>query len=242
MTETKQEGFHCEVIGRVRSPFKEKFGIPRQPGVVEAIAGQIELLPPWNTRAIVDRLDEYSHLWVSFIFHECVKEGWRARVRPPRLGGNERVGVFASRSPFRPNHLGLSVVRLLGIIDTGSGISLSIAGLDMLDNTPVVDIKPYVPYADCVSDAVGGFAPSSPEHQLQVRYAEQVRSWLAQRADAADLERSITALLALDPRPAYHGKADHVERIYGMRLFDLDIRWRVNAGQVLVLEINELAG
>jgi len=236
MQKYDSDSYRCDVIGRVHSPFKEKFGIPRQSGLISDIEGEIELLPPWNTPGMVDRLEEYSHLWVSFIFHECLDQGWRERVRPPRLGGNERVGVYASRSPFRPNHLGLSVVRLLNI-SVESGVRLSIAGLDMLDGTPVVDIKPYVPYVDCVPGASGGFAPSRPELKLQVVFTDVLKTYLDQRDDDGKLERMIIAVLTLDPRPAYHQQSVQAGRLYGMRLADVNFRWKVDDGQAIVESI-----
>jgi len=222
--------YPCEVIGLIESPFKEKFGIPRQPGLVAA-EGVLRMLTPYDRPEMFEGLEDFSHIWLTFVFHANVAQGWQPRVRPPRLGGNARVGVFASRAPFRPNHLGLSVVELLGV-DERDGLRLRLRGLDLLDGTPVLDIKPYVPYTDAIADARAGFAPEAPPARLPVRFAEATARLLAERPGLREL---IANTLALDPRPAYH--ADDPARVYGMRLADLDVRWRVLAGAVEVIEL-----
>ncbi len=156
-----------EPVGVIESCFKEKFGIPRQPGLVEAACASLRLLPPYDRAEAVRGLEGFSHVWLIFGFHATAAQGWRPTVRPPRLGGNARLGVFATRSTFRPNPLGLSVVRLLDI-DTRRGVQLQLAGGDLLNGTPVYDIKPYLPYADALSEAVGGFAPDGPARPLPV--------------------------------------------------------------------------
>jgi tRNA-Thr(GGU) m(6)t(6)A37 methyltransferase TsaA len=225
----------CETIALVRSPYREKFGIPRQAGLVAAAKGWIDMLPPYDAPEMVAGLQDFSHIWLSFVFHAARPQGWRARVRPPRLGGNQRRGVFATRSPFRPNHLGLSLVELLSI-ESASGVSLEVAGLDLLDGTPIVDIKPYVPYADSRPEARAGFAAEPPAAILEVVFTSTVRQALARRPDGGMLESLIVQTLALDPRPAYQANRGK-EREYGSVLVDVDVRWRVRAGMAEVFEL-----
>lgn len=225
----------CETIALARSPYREKFGIPRQAGLVGAAEGWIDMLPPYDAPQMFAGLQDFSHIWLSFVFHAARTQGWRARVRPPRLGGNQRMGMFATRSPFRPNHLGLSLVELLDI-EQDSGVRLKVAGLDLLDGTPIVDIKPYVPYADTRPEARAGFAAERPAAVLQVVFAEVVDQALAQRPDGVVLRALITQTLALDPRPAYQADR-HSERNYGAILIDVDVRWRVRAGVAEVFEL-----
>jgi tRNA-Thr(GGU) m(6)t(6)A37 methyltransferase TsaA len=227
-----------DFIAYLRTPFREKFGIPRQAGLVE-VPGSIEMVPPWDRRDYFQGLEEVSHLWVTFLFHQNRNQGWRGRVRPPRLGGNQRFGVFATRSPFRPNHLGLSVVRLVEIESSGGRrVRLHVSGVDMVDGTPVLDIKPYIPYADAVRGAHGGFAAKAPEPRLQVLFAETVEQQLAALENGQALREQIRALVALDPRPAYAAGADR-GRAYGMRFQCWNIRWRVDdaAATARIVEI-----
>ena len=226
-----------QIIGLVRSPFREKFGIPRQPGLVNEVEGRVVMLPPFDDPLMFSGLEEFSHIWLGFLFHDVMDQGWRRRVRPPRLGGNRQVGVFASRSPYRPNHLGLSVVRLLGV-DTSAGVSLRVQGLDLLDGTPVVDIKPYVPYVDSIAHASGGFAPHAPSGALEVVFSPRSMQALEKIGDPK-FEPLIARLLALDPRPAYR-REDEPGRIYGMRLENFNISWRVAGGKLEVLEITSI--
>lgn len=219
-------------IGVVRSPYREKFGIPRQPGLVNVLS-HLDLLPGFDDPAAVDGLSGFSHLWLTFLFHAGADQGWRARVRPPRLGGNTRVGVFASRSPFRPNRLGLSVVKLVEI-DTRDGVRLTLQGADLLDGTPVLDIKPYVPYVDAIADARSGFAPSPPS-SLSVRFLAAAERALRGRAELAAL---IVQVLSQDPRPAY--QANDPEREYGMALADVNLRFRIAECEVQVLSVAPL--
>lgn len=223
-----------QIIGLVESPFKEKFGIPRQPGLVSEAEGRVVMQAPFDDPLMFSGLEDFSHIWLSFLFHDVMDQGWRPRVRPPRLGGNQQIGVFASRSPYRPNHLGLSVMRLLEV-DNSAGVSLQVQGLDLLDGTPVVDIKPYVPYVDSIPHASGGFAPDAPAETLEVEFSSKAAEALAEIADPK-LEQLLTRLLGLDPRPAYR-RGDDSGRIYGMRLADYNIIWKVEDGQLEVLEI-----
>jgi len=225
-----------ETIGIIHSPFKEKFGIPRQPGLVPQVQATLQLLPPYDRPEAVAGLEGYSHIWIQFLFHQAMRGQWQPTVRPPRLGGNKRVGVFASRSPFRPNPIGLSVVGLRQVRCDKGGVELLLGGVDLLDGTPVLDIKPYVAYVDSIADARSGFAPAAPDQRLDVRFAAVAEGQLRERQDGDELKAMIRALLAIDPRPAYAGEGDG-ERIYGIRLYDFDLRWRVRGGRVEVLEL-----
>ncbi len=232
-----------KVIGTVKSCFKEKFGIPRQSGLVTEAKGFIELLPPFNREEAVRGLDQFSHLWVSFIFHQTVAQGWQSMVRPPRLGGNKKVGVFASRSMFRPNPIGLSVVKIDGI-DIDGGIKINISGIDLLDGTPVIDIKPYLPYVDSVADACGGFAPQPPNSENEVLFSEVAVSAIDSLQGKYDLELRllITQVLQSNPAPAYINDMDKLDREkvreYGMKLLDFDLKWRfIGQGRIEVISL-----
>lgn len=211
-------------IGHVRSCFREKFGIPRQPHLAPAARGVLELLPPFDQPQAAEGLEQVSHVWLLFLFHQALETQPRLRVRPPRLGGNRQVGVFATRSTHRPNGIGQSVVRLERI-EPGR---LYLSGIDLLDGTPVLDIKPYLPYADAVADARNAMAEQAPP-TLAVSWCDAA---LAQaRREALRLGEPLVALieqcLAQDPRPAY--QAPDPARRYGMRLWDLDVRWHYPA-------------
>jgi len=228
--------YEFDAIGLVHSPFKEKFGIPRQPGLVPEINAVLELLPPFDRPEAVSGLQGYSHIWVQFVFHQTVQDQWQPTVRPPRLGGNRRVGVFASRSPFRPNPIGLSVVKLNEIHCAAGRVELAVSGVDMVDGTPVLDVKPYIPYVDSIPDALSGYAPVPPEHPFDVHILPLAEEQLGQRPDAARLRVLIKSILEVDPRPAYMGESQ-AERVYGIRLYDFDLRWRVEGKRVEVLEL-----
>lgn len=233
------QSFNFKSIGIVHSPYREKFGIPRQPGLVDAEAS-IELLPPYNRAEAVKGLEAFSHIWVSFVFHGVKREQWRPTVRPPRLGGNERVGVFATRSTHRPNPLGLSVVELTGIDASEGRVVLRIKGADMLDGTPVLDIKPYIPYVDSNPDAQAGFAAEAPVTQLDVSFTAEALAACSRLQDRYPrLEGLLIDILAQDPRPAYQaGRSEGRE--YGISLYDLNIRFRVDRGEAEVLRIDKL--
>ena len=225
-----------ESIGFIHSPFKEKFGVPRQPGLVLQIQAILELVAPYDRREAVAGLEGYSHIWIQFLFHRLGPYNWQPSVRPPRLGGNRRVGVFASRSPFRPNPIGLSVVKLERVDCTGGRVRLELSGVDLVDGTPVLDIKPYVPYVDSIPDAESGFASAAPTPVLDVDFLPAAVDQLARHPDGKRLREELVALLEIDPRPAYIGEAEE-SRIYGIRLYDFDLRWRVRGERVEVLEI-----
>lgn len=211
--------------------------MPRQPGLVSAARGYLELLPDFAHPEAFEGVEGFSHLWVIFGFSAC--EGrYGLRVRPPRLGGNEEMGVFATRSPFRPNNLGLSVLTFEGLESSGTSLRLGVSGLDMIDGTPVYDIKPYVPYTDSVPEARGGFAASAPAADLEVFFSDRAEDDLNAAGDGSALRELIIQTLALDPRPAYQ-RADDA-RLYGMQLSGHDVRWRLRAGQVQVEQVMKL--
>ncbi len=244
--ETKASiSFEFNPIGVIHSCFKEKFGIPRQPGLVSEARATLELKAPFNRCEAVDGLDGFSHIWVIFVFHEAMREQWRPTVRPPRLGGNQRVGVFASRSPFRPNPVGLSVVKLEKIECDGGRCLLHLSGADLLDGTPVLDIKPYLPYADALPGANGGYAADYPAQNVSIMFSELADAQCTERENTGTpgLRLLIKQVLSQDPRPAYRTNGERAEKqTFGMRLYDFDLRWMVEAGQVTVLELSPVSG
>lgn len=215
-------------IARIRSDFKTKFGIPRQAGIVEELEAVIVFEPEYREAEALRGIEEFSHLWLIWHFSEAAQDTWSPTVRPPRLGGNVRVGVFATRSPFRPNSLGLSCVKLLGIEDSPEGKILRVGGADLMDGTPIFDIKPYVPYADCKPDALYGFAPDSGK-TLSVELPAAIPS-----AFPAEKLGALKAVLANDPRPRYQKDP---ERIYAMEFAGFEVRFRVSGETVYIMEI-----
>ena len=238
--------FNVSAIGTVTSPYKEKFAIPRQPGLVTAAKGYIELATNLDSEAMVQGLEGYSHIWVLFMFHQNLAHGWKAKVKPPRLGGNKKIGVLATRSTFRPNGIGMSVlpidkVETVRLNNNQMQTRIYVSGLDLLDGTPVIDIKPYIPYSDSLTDATAGFAEQAPEAKLSVYFSESAQQVLTNTAPS--LKTLIEQVLAQDPRPAYRqNKPD--ENTYGMRLHDLNITWQcssLNKVQVLAITPYESA-
>ncbi|MEE4607253.1 MAG: tRNA (N6-threonylcarbamoyladenosine(37)-N6)-methyltransferase TrmO [Desulfobacteraceae bacterium] len=226
--------YRFDPIGRIRSCFPQKFGIPRQSGLVPQATAVLELFAPYGRAEALAGLEGFSHLWVVFIFHAHLGRPWHPTVRPPRLGGNRRIGLFASRSAFRPNPIGISAVRLDGIRQEGDRAEIDLLGGDFLDGTPVLDIKPYLPYADAIAQAAGGFAADSPP-LLPVGFAPEVEAACRKSGDAR-LKALITGVLANDPRPAYDARSDD-SAVYGMRICDLEVKWRVHQGRVKVLSV-----
>lgn len=218
-------------IGFIRTPFADKFGIPRQPSLAPHAIGTLKLIAPYNHADCVRGLEDFSHVWLSFIFHEVAGQ-WSPTVRPPRLGGNEKIGVFASRSPFRPNSLGLSLLQLLKI-DTHNGITLHFSGLDLVDQTPIIDIKPYIPFVECQTNAKAGFVKGQPP-RLHVEFSELAYQQIS-NAPQDNLLELITEVLAQDPRPAY---ASDPYRTYGIRLYQFDIQWRCDGNCAYVLGLD----
>ncbi len=232
--------YSFDTIGVIHSCFKEKFGIPRQPGLVQEARAELELLPPYNRPEALRELEGFSHIWVLFVFHGVKRQAWKPTVRPPRLGGNQRVGVFASRSTHRPNPIGMSVVALEGIEQRGERLFLQLSGVDLMDGTPVLDIKPYLPYADALPQARGGFAPEPQVGAYEVLFSPEAESACQSRAgDYPHLHAFIEEILRHDPRPAYVGD-EGGERVFGMRLFDFDLRWRVEGETIHVLALAPL--
>ena len=238
MTADVPDAIPCRPIGIIRSPFREKFGIPRQPGLAPAARATLEPVPPYDRPEAFEGLDDFSHIWVLFHFHATARETWKPTVRPPRLGGNRRVGVFASRSMFRPNPIGLSVVALERIDRAGPRPILHLRGADLLDGTPVLDIKPYLPWVDALPGARAAYAGNRPGTVMPVRYAPAARKQLN---DAARMDPDFPALveqvLALDPRPAYRTAKDERARVYGMRLAGFDVRWKMTDAGIEVVTV-----
>ncbi|TDX28139.1 tRNA-Thr(GGU) m(6)t(6)A37 methyltransferase TsaA [Modicisalibacter xianhensis] len=231
------DAFSLSAIGRIASDYPDKFGIPRQPGLVPAGRAVLHLLPPYDDPLAVRGLEQVSHLWLTFVFHRS-PERWTALVRPPRLGGNTKIGVFATRSTHRPNRLGLSLVALKRI-ETDNGVRLYLQGHDLVDGTPVLDIKPYLPWAEALPEARAGFAPHPPPRH-EVRFTRQAIAMLEERGDADSLRELIRQVLAQDPRPAYRRGAE--SRIYGVPLRDVDVRFRAcdDGTGGIVMEVVEL--
>ena len=222
--------YPVKAIARIQSDFTTKFGIPRQSGLVEALRAAVVFEPEYRNPDSLRGLDGFSHIWLIWQFSQSIRTGWSPTVRPPRLGGNERVGVFASRSPFRPNALGLSAVRLLGIERrTDIGPVLVVAGADLMDGTPIFDVKPYLPYTDCLPQATGGFASSGGGDCLRVEFPQQ---WLD--LVPPDKREALTGVLARDPRPPYQ---DDPNRVYGMAFAGMDIRFTVRAHILTVCQV-----
>ena len=230
--------FSFAQIGVIQSPWKEKFAVPRQPGLIEDGGGELHLLPPYNQAEAVRGLEAFSHLWLLFVFHQTMEGGWRPTVRPPRLGGNARMGVFATRSTFRPNPIGMSLVELKAIRCQKSQVILELGSLDLVDGTPIVDIKPYLPFAEAVHDARAGFAQHAPLAEMPVRFSEQAQQQLARHQQRyPQLARFISQVLAQDPRPAYR-KGEEPDREYAVWLLDFNVRWRVTAEGTEVLALD----
>jgi len=230
--------FNLQPIGIIRTPYREKFIVPRQPGLVTSISAELVLSPPFNRPETVRDLDQFSHLWLIFLFHQTIEQGWQPTVRPPRLGGNQRVGVFASRSPFRPNPIGISAVELCAIRQTDNGAILELKGVDLVDKTPILDIKPYIPYTDAIPTATGGFANQAPQNQMQVSFSEISLKQLAKLSNRhPQLQQQISELLATDPRPAYR-RSQQDNNEYGALLYDYNIRWKIVDGETLVVAVD----
>lgn len=217
-------------IAHICSPFPTKFGIPRQSGLVDALRATVVFEPEFRNADALRGLEGFSHLWLIWEFSEARRDGWSPTVRPPRLGGNARMGVFATRSPFRPNPLGLSCVRLEGIRhDAALGAVLDVSGADLMDGTPIYDVKPYLPYADCKPEAVGGFAASGEGRLLTVRADETLLAGLPTRTREA-----LLGVLAHDPRPSYQNDPD---RVYGMAFGGCEVRFSVDGETLTVRSV-----
>lgn len=219
-----------KIIARIHSDFPSKFGIPRQSGLVEHLHATVVFEPEYRNPDALRGMEDFSHLWLIWQFSEAVREDWSPTVRPPRLGGNTRIGVFATRSPFRPNAIGLSCVKLLRLENTKEfGPVIHVAGADLMDGTPIFDIKPYIPYADCHPEACGGFTDTAADFLLDVDFPSDLLSLLPQ-----DKQEAAVSVLTHDPRPSYQRDPD---RIYGLPFAGFDIRFRVKDQRLTVLEV-----
>lgn len=235
------QGWCFDPIAYVESPFQDKFAIPRQPGLAPSARGLVRFVPPYDQPEALDGLEQVSHLWLHWVFHKVPAGSWQPRVRPPRLGGNRYLGVFATRSMFRPNPIGLSLVRLESISSRGGAVTLEVSGLDLLDGTPVLDIKPYLPYSDSIPDARHALADKAPEPSLRLDFGEEALKSLSimDKSEADILRNLIQEILCLDPRPAYrHRQVDR--RKYGTRLMGREVRWSMTGmDSLVVFEIGE---
>ena len=225
------ENYAVKPIARLRCDLPDKFGLPRQAGIVEELEGLVVFEPEYRNPDALRGIEGFSHLWLIWQFSEAVRSDWSPTVRPPRLGGNTRVGVFATRSPFRPNALGLSCVRLLGVeTDPALGPVLRVGGADLMDGTPIFDVKPYLPYADSRPEARAGFAPDSGA-TLAVAYLPGTQERIP-----AEKRAALTGVLANDPRPRYQNDP---ERVYGLRFAGRNVKFRVADGKLTVVAVEE---
>lgn len=221
------------VIARMKSDFPTKFGIPRQSGLVDELRSTIIFEPEYRNPDALRGIEEFSYIWLIWQFSEAVRQDWSPTVRPPRLGGNTRMGVFATRSPFRPNNLGLSSVKLLGVEHTKEyGTVLHVAGADLMDGTPIFDIKPYIPYSDSHPNASGGFTDQANDFLLDVNFPENLLEIIPSEKQAAAI-----GVLSHDPRPSYQNQSD---RIYGLAFSGFDIRFKVNGKNLTVLDVSKV--
>jgi len=227
---TQLETFYMKIIAHIRTDFVTKFGIPRQSGLVDAIKGIIVFEPEYRNPDALRGLDGFSHIWLIWQFSEAIRETWSPTVRPPRLGGNERTGVFATRSPFRPNAIGLSSVKLEGIeLHADLGPILHVSGVDLLNNTPIYDIKPYLPYTDSHPEAVGGFTENIKNYKLEVEFPEQLLGLIPEEGREA-----ILGILEQDPRPSYQKDPT---RIYGLEFRGFDVQFTVRDNLLSVCNV-----
>ena len=231
MNQKSNEAMTLKVIAHIRTAFPTKFGIPRQSGLVDSLRGEIIFTPEYRSADAVRGLEDFSHIWLVWQFSGAVRDTWSPTVRPPRLGGNTRMGVFATRSPFRPNPLGLSSVKLEGIeMRPEVGPVLLVRGADLMDGTPIYDIKPYIPYADCHTDAAEGFTAQTQFHHVEVVCPEEV--WAQVPAAERD---GLRGVLENDPRPSYQHDP---ERVYGMEFAGLEVHFKVDGDTLIVTDIS----
>ncbi|MEX0606066.1 MAG: tRNA (N6-threonylcarbamoyladenosine(37)-N6)-methyltransferase TrmO [Marinobacter sp.] len=237
-SKTSAEALTLTPIAITRSCFQDKFGVPRQPGLTRFAWADLIIQPPFDREDAFRGLESCSHLWLTFQFHEAIRAEWRPVVRPPRLGGNRKIGVFASRSPFRPNSLGLSVVRNEGLSRRDGQLVLRVREHDLIDGSPILDIKPYLPFADALPEARIGWAESPPHERLAVTFSAQAEQQLADldENNYPDFRGLIEDVVSYDPRPSFRRGRDE-ERIYGAHLYDCNVRFRFTSGVVEVLTI-----
>lgn len=227
-------------IAYIASPFKEKFTIPRQSGLAKSVTATITFEREFANPESIRGLENYSHIWLIFEFHATKEQGWKPLVRPPRLGGNKKMGVFATRSNFRPNSLGLSACKLLSSHYENNTLILIVAGTDLLDGTPIYDIKPYLPYVDSINEATSSFASNAPDALLSVIFDVPALTLINQEKNSfPQLQELIIEVLQQDPRPAYKKEHDDTKE-YGFQLYHFDVKWRVNNHQAIVTDILQL--
>ena len=227
------ENVSIQVIARMKSDFPSKFGIPRQSGLVEELESTIIFEPEFRNTDALRGIEEFSHIWLIWQFSEAVRKDWSPTVRPPRLGGNTRMGVFATRSPFRPNALGLSSVKLLGVEHTEEyGTVLRVSGADLMDGTPIFDIKPYIPYGDSHPDATGGFTDNADDFLLEVEFPWMLLDKVPERK-----RKALLGVLSHDPRPSYQ---QDPERIYGLTFAGFDVKFTVKGKTLTVTQLGEV--
>lgn len=240
--------FEFSAIGVVRTPFKDRFGVPRQPGLAAQAKGVIKINPDPDLKTALRSLEEFTHLWIVFVFHDHGGKGWKPSIRPPRLGGNRKVGVLASRSPHRPNPIGLSAVVIEKIdFDAAGGPEIHVGGVDLIDGTPVLDIKPYISYADSIPDASAGWA-SEPIPRFPVIFSEQAEVELSQRdpEGSKNLRALIVDVLELDPRPAFQKRQSPVTELeswgqrYGIDVLGNDIKYELRESGFYIYDIQDL--
>jgi len=240
--------FQFSAIGHVRTPFQDRFGVPRQPGLAANAKGVIQLHPDPDLKTALKSLEEFSHLWIIFVFHEHGGKNWKPSIRPPRLGGNRKVGVLASRSPHRPNPIGISAVAIEKIdLDAPEGPQIHVAGVDLIDGTPVLDIKPYIPYADSIPEANAGWA-SEPIPRYEVRFSAEADAEILKRDPHGEkkLRELIVQVLELDPRPAFQKRQWPVSekpswgRRYGFDVQSVDVKYEIREGHFFVYALADL--
>lgn len=226
-----KDNITLNIIARIKTDFPSKFGIPRQSGLVPSLKAKIVFEPEYRDASALRGLDGYSHLWLLWKFSESVCDGWQPTVRPPRLGGNKRIGVFATRSPFRPNPIGLSSVKIERIIEnTPDGCIIEVSGADLMDNTPIYDIKPYIPYTDSHPEAMGGFSESVYGNNIKVDFPKELANKLSE-----EVLMPLKDILANDPRPAYHNDG----RIYSFEFADYKIKFCVEDEILRVVSVEK---
>ena len=226
-----------ETIGIVHSPCKEKFAVPRQSGLAPALKAQIEIIKPYDREEAFTALDGFSHIWVISVFHQAQRDGWQSTVRPPRLGGNERVGVFASRAPYRPNPIALSVIEYHGLEKKNGKLFLNVSGVDLVNGTPVLDIKPYIPYADQPDTSTAGYVTDREKAVLNVEfsYLALLQCGEVTEQHGIHIQTLIAQLLRLDPRPAYINSQS--EKLYGVNIANYNVKFVVEGQAVKVLRV-----
>ena len=232
----RDESFTFKPVGFIESCYQQKFGIPRQPGLVKQATASLTLQPEYSKSEIFRGIEQFSHLWIVFVFHQSIRQNDKTTVRPPRLGGKEKLGVFATRSNFRPNPIGQSVVRFEGVDKIDGRYVLKLSGGDFLDGTPVLDIKPYIPFADSIPDAIAGFASQPPDKCYQVHFSDNATRQIeiASVLLSIDVKSFVSELLSYDPRPAfYEGKYEKTS--FAMYLYQHNLQWEIEGSEVKVI-------